>query len=847
MNLAAPLSIVVELYLAGAWVDISDDVYGRDDIDITRGSGEYSADVQPGRCRLTLENKAAKYSPHNPLGVYYGKLGRNIPLRVSVGGFPRFLGEVSEWPLRADPDLHVSIEASGVLRRLSQSTSEEHSPFYRGLTRPTDPVLAPIGYWPCENVENTLTIMSAESRLGTPLTVNKAVDGLGTRSGFWGSEPVITLKNSQVYADIPTYSPSGTLMLVGALVRLPDGGVAANNTPIMTVNTTGTAAYWRVRANTDGTLNLQIADPLTDGGLGGVIATSANTSWTIQGRNAFVALTLEEFGATVAWNLWAWTEGGTVGLNMSANVASRTFGRVWRATFGSGGNAGETAIGHISAFKYTSALPAYIQNLVNGWRGEVAASRVARIAQEEGIALVVKGVTTASLPMIQQGITSGLDSMTEAVEADGGVLYEPADVPTVAVANGEDGTVGKLTAVGPTMVSSTTQAHTGTRSVRVTWGTLGPAIDFADTRYVIGYTYTYTVWVYIPTGIPHVKLSLMGGASSSPSTVNNAWQKLTLSWVATATTHTVEILPNTASTNGQQWYVDDAAVTADRAGLHFVPLNSLYNQSAALTLNYAAAEIALPFEPTDDDRYLVNEASVSIEGQGDPAKVALTTGPLSSAAPPNGAGRYAISTTRNVLTGELAASWARWLVHIGTWNEPRYPQITVDLNRKRSLIAAATALDPGGMLVGTNPPAWLPPQQIRQIVFGLSETINVRKWTITYNCAPGRPWDVFVLDSDRLATDSVLASGITTSATSMSVTSTTAGGRWTTTGGDFPFNIMVAPVEGLIGEEMTVTNITGTGLTQTFTVTRAVNGIAVAWTAGSAVALSRRPTLALGP
>jgi hypothetical protein len=49
---------------------------------------------------------------------------------------------------------------------------------------------------------------------------------------------------------------------------------------------------------------------------------------------------------------------------------------------------------------------------------------------------------------------------------------------------------------------------------------------------------------------------------------------------------------------------------------------------------------------------------------------------------------------------------------------------------------------------------------------------------------------------------------------------TAAGNQlWTTTAGDFPFDIIVG------GERMTVTNITGSSSPQTFTVTRSVNGV----------------------
>lgn len=853
MNLPAPLDIVVELFLAGTWTDISDYVYGDKDVDIVRGSGEWSSDVQPGRCTLKLMNQSGRFSPHNPLGPYYGKIGRNIPIRVSVNGYPRFLGEVSEWPPRANPNEYVEIEASGVLRRLSKATSDELSPMYRGFMKAVEPLRVPAAYWPCEDADADSTFLPAAAGKGTPLVINESSTGLGTRSGLLGSKTLITLNDGQIYGDIPTYGVNSDMVMVGALIRLPEDGVAADSTPIMTVNCTGTAAYWRVRANIDGTLSLQVADPLTDGGAGGVITTFGNTSWSLDGRAAFVALTLEEFAGSITWNLLAWPEFGTSMLMQASTLGSRTFLRAWRVTFGSGFNAGATAVGHIAAWKYPSAvgLTDYILPLVNGHRGELAAARAERIAQEEGIVFAAQGDASKSLPMIQQGVKPGLDLLTEAVEADGGVLYEPPDVVTYPIADGEDGTVGELIGSATTIASSTAQAHSGTRSILATWSNSSAYIRSPQTYFLTGVSYTFSAWVYIPTGMPHVKLSvglpasLTGIAESAPSTVNDAWQHLTVTWTAATYNYELRIFPNTAASAGQTMYVDDVEAHTDRAGLHMVPLAALYNQTAALTLDYAAAEIH-SLEATDDDRYLVNEAAVSVEGHGSPARYALTSGPLSTAPPPNGAGTYSVDVTRNVLTGELAASWARWLVHQGTWNEPRIPSLAVNLNRKRNLIASAVPVEPGSVIVGTNAPGWLPPQDIKQIVFGIAESINVRAWKITYSCAPGRPYDVLTLNdtSFRTSTESTLASTITTSSTSLSVTSTSAGGRWNTTG-PFPIAVMVAPVKGMIGEVMSVTGISGTGLTQTFTVTRGVNGVTVPWAAGSAVFLNQRPTVAL--
>lgn len=845
--MTGPLSIVTELYLGGAWVDVSTDVYGRDDLGISRGSSDWSPDLQPGRCRLTLENKAAKYSPFNAIGPYYGLLGRNIPLRVTVESQRRFTGEVSEWPLRSDPDLHVQIEASGVFRRLAQCDSAAHSPMYRGLMRPVEPTRVPAAYWPCENISNGEQILPADSRRGTPMVVNRSADGLSSRSEWLGSEPVVVLNNSQMYGNVQAYGAAGDETLSGALIRLPDGGVAADDTPILTVNTAGTAAYWRIRANIDGTFNIQVADPFTDGGLGGVITTSGDTSWTLLGQSAYIGLMLTQAGSNIDWALYAWLEGQTSALSMTGTVNSRTFNRVERVTIGSNGNAGETAIGHIAVWKSTTTagLVAYLAGPVNGWRTETAADRVDRIAQEEAVALAPIGSTADSVPMVEQGSKSGMDLLKQAVEADGGILYEPPDVPTRPIVDAESGTVSPYVGSGTTLAVSATQAHSGTSSVRVTYNASLWLANAVANFHVVGNRYTYSAWVYVPSGgAPAVRLQV-GATQSSPSTLTNTWQQLSVTYTATAYTHTLQVAPVTTPTAGQLYYFDDVYVAADRAGLQFKPVRTLYNQTAALTLDYAAAEIALPFEPTDDDRYLVNEATVSTDGTDDPAQYSLATGALSTQNPPNGAGRYAVTVTRNVLTGELASSWARWLVHLGTWWEPRFPQISVNLNRKRALTAAAASAEPGTVLVGTNPPAWLPPQTIKQIVVGISETINVHTWKITYNCAPARPYDIFTLNSSTFrlgaaAAGSKLAAAIaTTTATSISVVSTAESARWTTTAGKFPFSVVIG------GEEMTVTNITGTGLTQTWTVIRSVNGVIKTHVIDTPVALKQRGTIGL--
>lgn len=73
-----------ELYVDGAWVDISADVRADPPISCARGRRDERSHVTAGRCSLTLDNSAGDYSNRLPTSAYYGKIGRNTPVRVSL-------------------------------------------------------------------------------------------------------------------------------------------------------------------------------------------------------------------------------------------------------------------------------------------------------------------------------------------------------------------------------------------------------------------------------------------------------------------------------------------------------------------------------------------------------------------------------------------------------------------------------------------------------------------------------------------------------------------------------------------------------------------------------------------
>lgn len=287
-------------------------------------------------------------------------------------------------------------------------------------------------------------------------------------------------------------------------------------------------------------------------------------------------------------------------------------------------------------------------------------------------------------------------------------------------------------------------------------------------------------------------------------------------------------------------------------GWIYTTRNHLYNQTATYTAGYSNdAELALPLTPTEDDDALTNDVTVSRGESAALVRLTQDTGPLGTQVPPTGVGTYATGPVELSLTTDNDALQAcAWLLHIGTWNEARYTAITIDganLARvgKTSLIANMGSLDVGNVVAITSPPIWLPGETIAQVARGFTETLNAFKWTVVVNATPAYLYEVWsqgstVNNRGRIpAGASTTNATMTTGATSVAIISAT--NRWIdkiTYSAQFPFDIMID------GEQMTVTDLTGTTLSQTMTVTRSVNGVVKTHASGAAIQLLHPPAIA---
>lgn len=210
------LAIKVELLVNGTWTDVSQFVFQRDGITITRGRPNEATSVVPSGLSLTFNNRDGRFSYRNPAGPYYPFIGRNTQIRLSTqddliftGPYTyRFWGEVAAWPPLWDPtgtDVYVQIVANGVLRRLAQG-SPIGSPLRRYYTRLTDGE-APIAYWTMEDGSGATSFASAVSG-GSAMTYT-GTPSLSSNTSFLGSDALPSLNATTFDGTTSSFGSSG--------------------------------------------------------------------------------------------------------------------------------------------------------------------------------------------------------------------------------------------------------------------------------------------------------------------------------------------------------------------------------------------------------------------------------------------------------------------------------------------------------------------------------------------------------------------------------------------------------------------------------------------------------------
>jgi hypothetical protein len=265
-------------------------------------------------------------------------------------------------------------------------------------------------------------------------------------------------------------------------------------------------------------------------------------------------------------------------------------------------------------------------------------------------------------------------------------------------------------------------------------------------------------------------------------------------------------------------------------GLGYQPLVSRYNRQVEMTL--AAGSLAEAPEPSDDDQRLRNEWTVKNLGG---STVVAKTPADDPVAGEKAVGKLDSSVDVNLITTADLASHATWRLRQSTLNELRWDALDLSLAARPALIDAWLSMRLGSRLTAVVANVQLPASNPDVLVDGYAERLGDYDWDVTLANTPAAGYTVGVLDSATYAHIGmdlcVLAgSGWNGSAGTFQVTST--GALWSTVAGNYPIDLDVG------GQRVRVSSCAGAGNPQTFTVSIAsLNGITKTHPAGTPVRL----------
>lgn len=269
----------------------------------------------------------------------------------------------------------------------------------------------------------------------------------------------------------------------------------------------------------------------------------------------------------------------------------------------------------------------------------------------------------------------------------------------------------------------------------------------------------------------------------------------------------------------------------DRVGLEFRTTQNLYNQVPDLVLDYRDGCVTA--NPVEDDRYLLNDAAAKQE-RGSTARYVKETGTLSV----EEVGRYDSEITVSHAHPISLPHRASWAVHLGTWDDSRFPEVLLNLTKDPSI--DVSRVDVGSVVRLTNMPAGLHFGDLNLLVRGYTEEVNLAERIITLTCEPADPWYVWEVEHPvfgRLDTDgSELAVPLDDGNPTAYVTTESAKPLWITTDErpqDFPFYIQMN------GEVAKVTAVSGDNVPQIFTLERGINGVFRSHPVGTRVNIAR--------
>lgn len=887
--------IRVELDLGGTWTDITTYVYARDGIQIRRGRADEAGQTDPSTCRMTLDNRTGRFSWRNPTGAYYGSIGRNTPLRVSLPYGSSYLWVPGDDTDRATAPDSAALSITGDIDVRLQAdvhwcedlylcgkwahTSDERS---WSIRMDSDGLI----YWAWSTAGTSATVTEVQSTapVGTtagPLAVRVTHD---VNNGASGN--TVTFYTS---ADFSSWTQLGDAVTSSGTTSIYDGTASLEVGNVADLAVSGTTTLWSGARRIlrfelrDGIGGTAVANPrfdtATDAAASFADTASSPNTWTMSGNSSVDDRSYRFCGEVSEWpTRWDITGTDVYVPIEAAGILRRLQHRdapldppirrdrltlatppvaYWpcedeegSTVFGSalsGGTplawTGSPTLASSEAAQGSEPLPKVNSSM---WVGAVPAyTPGSTMCVQFIITLPAAGVITSNAAVMQMS-TTGTARWLEIhyLSADGGTLavraYNSSYISAFASASGPTGLDGGTWLVSLELTQNGVDIDYAIYAANANDSTAA-RIGITDTGFTETFGRVTHVRVAIDDSRPLTGVTSLGHISVHKEIVSiesSDWRDgyvgeeagtrlLRLAGeagVGFQSVGTLGLVPSVPGTTpmGKQRPVGfpeliRECVEADR-GMLFEATNelalgyrtraSLYNQSARISADYAASELADTLAPTDDDQHISNDVKVTRTG-GSSARAILGSGSLSVLDPPDGVGTYDTAVTINAYQDVQLVDLAAWQVHVGTVDEERYPLLPFHLGSpalvaNATLRAALTNHALGDRVAVANPPAWVPPGSISQLSQGYSEYLDAFEHTMVLNCSPESAYRVGVVGSTSRKLDtagSELRVAVDADDTAWTV-ETMAGPIWTTDDTEVPFEVSAG------GEVVTVTDIT---------------------------------------
>lgn len=805
-----PLALKGEIYLNGAWTDITSYIRQDDQeggfVSIERGTPDEATGSKPSECKFQLNNYDGRFSPRNPTGPYYGYLTRNNPVRFSIRTGERTF-QMGRGVAISTPDA-AAIDITGDLDLRYEATLRTWAVASQILlTKGMQNAVGQYSYdfeikadgklrlfW--STTGSDFPVADSTVALPFPWTGRKAVRvTLDVDNGAGG-------KTVTFY-----YSSDGTLS--GSWVQLGDPVTTAGTTSVfnstsalVVYNPGGHVHAAQVRNGIAGTV---VANPSATSLAEGVTswADSAGRTWTATdatvvtnrrqrfiGELADLPVSWEPSGADV------WTDITAAGILRRLGQGTSEVGSTYRRGLLKSTNVpvaywpmedqdGSTSLasplgGRPGTWTGTPQLASYdgfqasdpivtLGDSLITLQPTTPAPNIPTSMQVRFFMFVPAAGSTDQAILLQ--FTSG-DQLWQLVYGTGGGMEFKFSIAGTAIAT--TGMVG-MNVNGRKLLVSLELTQSGT-TVNFTMATLEVGATSGGTGTGSGSAITGPIrTIAINPNRTHTTVSI-GQVSIQPA-VDSLFALSDqlraydgeMAAVRIKRLCTEEGIPYQAYGSSQ---ADSVAMGAQLPGSLLgliqdcveadggwlieprdadLPALGYVGRSALhrvspLTVSYTSPSGLKELEPRDDDQQLRNDVTVT-RVNGSSYRAVRDTGTLSVAT----VGRYDDSLDLNLQTDDQLPDAANWRLHRGSGvDAPRWPKLCFDLSRagetSSSLLANLVALDIGSRVQVSNLPSFYSPDSADVLLAQLVETLGPNVWDLDLTTIPALPFDVATYD-----------------------------------------------------------------------------------------------------